>query len=65
MLSNICLLYFDTYSIINYILHSEPHCFNELNINEICLGDINPFPSVLILISHILLSHASNNEVLS
>lgn len=53
------------YSIINYTLHSEPNCFNELNINEICFWDIKPLPSVLMLVSLILLSYACNNEDLS
>lgn len=53
------------YTIINYTLHSEPNCFNELNINEIWFWDIKPFYSILILVSLILLSRACNNEDLS
>lgn len=51
------------YGINNYTQHSEINCFNELTINEICFQDIKPFPSVLVLISLILLSHACNNGI--
>lgn len=53
------------YTIINYSLHSEPDCFNVLNINETWFWDIKSFYSILILVSLILLSRACNNEDLS
>lgn len=60
-MSNLHLLPFDMCSINTR--HSEINCFNELTINQICFQDIKQFPSVLILISLILPSHACNNEI--